>query len=181
MNDQIDQFGRDKSKTSLNFINDEKSKKILESLTEIKFQLENKDHVLKEAIKDTPSNMEKRISISNDSEFDQLYKKIEYLEKKLKDLTNQFEMRDSDKTNNIRIEKNREKSIFHNFNNENEQDQGRSLLVLEKQNQSKLYKFKFYHFLLLTSIILVILILLMSFQLRLNFFEVINLFLLQFN
>ena len=103
------------------------------------------------------------------------------LVKKLKDLTNQFEMRDSDKTNNIRIEKNREKSIFHNFNNENEQDQGRSLLVLEKQNQSKLYKFKFYHFLLLTSIILVILILLMSFQLRLNFFEVINLFLLQFN
>ena len=44
MSDQIDQFGRDKSKPLRDNFSDDKSKKILESLAEIKNQLENKNY-----------------------------------------------------------------------------------------------------------------------------------------
>ena len=40
----IDQFGRDTTKNNNPSINEEKSKKILDSLAEIKNQLENKDY-----------------------------------------------------------------------------------------------------------------------------------------
>ena len=40
----IDQFGRDTSKINSPILNEEKSKKILETLGEIKNQLENKDY-----------------------------------------------------------------------------------------------------------------------------------------
>ena len=47
MSDQIDQFGRDKSKPLSDNIEYDKSKKILESLAEIKNQLENKNYTPK--------------------------------------------------------------------------------------------------------------------------------------
>ena len=40
----IDQFGRDTTKNNNSSLNDEKSKKILDSLAEIKNQLENKEY-----------------------------------------------------------------------------------------------------------------------------------------
>ena len=40
----IDQFGRNTSKNNTSILNEEKSKKILDSLAEIKNQLENKDY-----------------------------------------------------------------------------------------------------------------------------------------
>ena len=40
----IDQFGRDTTKNNNPSLNEEKSKKILDSLAEIKNQLENKDY-----------------------------------------------------------------------------------------------------------------------------------------
>ena len=40
----IDQFGRDTSKNNTPSLNEEKSKKILDSLAEIKNQLESKDY-----------------------------------------------------------------------------------------------------------------------------------------
>ena len=39
----IDQFGRDTSKSNTSNLNEDKSKKILDSLAEIKKQLENKE------------------------------------------------------------------------------------------------------------------------------------------
>ena len=42
----IDQFGRDTTKNNNPSLNEEKSKKILDSLAEIKNQLENKDCLL---------------------------------------------------------------------------------------------------------------------------------------
>ena len=44
MVDNIDQFGRDTSKNISSSLNEEKSKKILDSLAEIKNQLENKEY-----------------------------------------------------------------------------------------------------------------------------------------
>ena len=40
----IDQFGRDTSKSNTSNLNEDKSKKILDSLAEIKKQLENKEY-----------------------------------------------------------------------------------------------------------------------------------------
>ena len=69
----IDQFGRDTSKNNNPSLNEEKSKKILESLAEIKNQLENKDY--------NPNfdDSSPKIKVSNsrsNSDFDELKSKI---------------------------------------------------------------------------------------------------------
>jgi len=180
MNDQVDQFGRDKIISSRNNIQEDKSKKILESLTEIKNQLENKD--FKPNINSNqPSTNNETKNISKISDFDQLHNKVELLEKKINDLINQIELKDYNTENDIEKNFSNENSIFHNFDKENDLDSGKSLLVLDDQDKSKLYIFKFYHFFLLTLFMIIFLVLLISFQLKISFFEVIEIFLSEFN
>ena len=183
MSDQVDQFGRDKSKTSLNNISEDKSKKILETLAEIKNQLNNKDYKPKIDINHTSKNLDKDSKVINSKnlDFDQLKNKIDYLEKRLISLINHIELEGLDKDSQIKRQDDKEKSIFHNFGGENDSDKGRSLLVLEEQLNPKFYKIKLHHFLLITIFFFIILILLISLQLKVNFFEVINIFLTKFN
>ena len=181
MSDQVDQFGRDKSKTSTDFENLDKSKKILDTLAEIKNQLENKNYTPKVEVNNNSSNKESKILKKENSNFEELYKKIEYLEKKIIDLSEQIELKKFNKDTEIKIQDIESESIFHNFDNENTINNGRSLLVLEEENQSKFYKIKFHHFLLMVIFLIIILISLTSFQLKVNFIDVINLFLLKFN
>ena len=76
----IDQFGRDTTKNNNQRFNDEKSKKILDSLAEIKNQLENKDY--NPNVDDSSPRI--RVSdLKNKSDFDELKLKIESLEKKI--------------------------------------------------------------------------------------------------
>ncbi len=65
----IDQFGRDTSKNNGPSLNEEKSKKILDSLAEIKNQLENKDY---NPNVDDSSTKIKISSSKNKSDFDEL-------------------------------------------------------------------------------------------------------------
>ena len=75
----IDQFGRDTTKNNNPSLNEEKSKKILDSLAEIKNQLENKDY--NPNVDDSSPRI--RVSnLKNKSDFDELKFKIESLEKK---------------------------------------------------------------------------------------------------
>ena len=180
MSDQVDQFGRDKAKSSIVNIQEDKSKKILESLTEIKNQLENKDFKPNINVNQSSTNNENK-NINKISDFDQLHKKVELLEKKINDLINQIELKNYKTEKNIDKNFSNENSIFHNFDKENDLDSGKSLLVLDDQDKSKLYIFKFYHFFLLTLFMIVFLILLISFQLKISFFEVIEIFLSEFN
>ncbi len=181
MNDQVDQFGRDKRKTPTDFLNTDKSKKILDSLAEIKKQLENKNYTPKTNENDPSLNKNLKILKSQNSDFEQLNKKIEYLETKLTELINQFEFENLSKGSQINLQNSSEKSVFHIFNNENKLDKGKSLLVLEKQNQSLVYKVKFHHFLFTTIFFIMTLVMLISFMLDKSFIKVINIFLSKFN
>ena len=88
MNDQVDQFGRDKSKTLSDNISNDRSKKILESLAEIKNQLENKDYTPKVEVNNNTLNRDVKNIKSKNLDFDLLQKRIELLEEKLINLTN---------------------------------------------------------------------------------------------
>ena len=76
----VDQFGRDTSKNYISSLNEGKSKKILDSLAEIKNQLENKNYnpnVEESILKTKVSNTK------NNSNYEELKLKIESLEEKL--------------------------------------------------------------------------------------------------
>jgi len=75
----IDQFGRDTSKNDISSLNEGKSKKILDSLAEIKDQLENKNYNpnVEESIPKT-----KVSSTKNNSNYEELKLKIESIMKR---------------------------------------------------------------------------------------------------
>ena len=75
----LDQFGRDTTKNNNPSFNEEKSKKILDSLAEIKNQLENKDY---NPNVDDSSPRIRASNLKNKSDFDELKLKIESLEKR---------------------------------------------------------------------------------------------------
>ena len=181
MSDQIDQFGRDKSKPLSDNISDDKSKKILESLAEIKNQLENKDYTPKVEVNNNTLNRDVKNIKSKNLDFDLLQKRIEFLEEKLFTLANKVPSKH--KNTKLDIEENieLEKSIFHSFGNDHDLDKGKSLLVLEDQNQSQIFKFKFIHFIFVTIALIIALILLTSYELKIGFLEIINIFFSNFN
>ncbi len=128
----IDQFGRDTSNNNSN-LNVEKSKKILESLAEIKSQLENKDY---NPNFDDSSPKIKFATSRDNSDFDELKLKIESLEKKL----NSIDTLLNNKSINEEIYKpisqkfDGNVSIFHQLDNQSSTQSNNSLLVLENEN-----------------------------------------------
>jgi len=181
MNDLIDQFGRDKSKNLNNIINDDKSKQILESLSEIKKQLENKDYSPEIEVNDNASDQNVKNKKIKNLDFDKLQQRIELLEETLITLNNQSLSKNYKTEFNTNEIGQYEKSIFHSFKKDDEYIKGKSLLVLENQNQSKIFKFKFYHFIFVTTIMTITLILLMSFKLKKGFLEITEIFFSSFN
>jgi hypothetical protein len=175
MNDQVDQFGRDKSKP----LSDDKSKKILESLAEIKNQLENKDYTPKVEVNKNISNRDVKSINSKNLDFDLLQKRIELLEEKLINLTNQSQSDNYKMETNIEEIVEFQESIFHRFGNDHNLDKGKSLLVLESQNESKI--FKFYHFIFVIISMMIALILLIAYELKIDFFEITEIFISNFN
>jgi HPt (histidine-containing phosphotransfer) domain-containing protein len=181
MNDQVDQFGRDKSKHLSDNISNERSKKILESLAEIKNQLENKDYTPKVEVNNNTLNRDVKSIKSKNLDFDLLQKRIELLEEKLINLSSQSPSENYKKNANIEEIVEFEKSIFHNFENKHDLDKGKSLLVLESQDQSKIFKFKFYHFMFVTISMTIVLILLTAYKLKIDFFAITEIFISNFN
>ena len=153
----IDQFGRDTSKNNNPSLNEEKSKKILDSLAEIKDQLENKNYNpnVEESIPKT-----KISSTKNNSNYEELKLKIESLEEKL----NSIDTFIKNKSKNINVHEpidqklDRGFSIFHQIDNQTSIQKNKSLLVLKNENDFNKSNYKFFHFITTISILFLLLV-----------------------
>ena len=167
----IDQFGRDTSKSNTSNLNEDKSKKILDSLAEIKKQLENKEYSPK--VEQTSATIE--VKSNNDNlDFNELNSKIESLEKKLNSLDS-FLQNKSEVTQ-VGQSLDGELSIFHQLDNQSPIKQNKSLLVLESENINYKSKFKLFHFIMTINFLFLILIGLIVYIKNIPIKEVLNIF-----
>ena len=153
----IDQFGRDTSNNNNSNLNVEKSKKILESLAEIKSQLENKDY----NPNFNDSSPKTKVSNSRDnSDFDELKLKIDSLEKKL----NSIDMLLNSESINEKIYEpmsqkfDESVSVFHQLDNQSSTQNNNSLLVLENENDLYKSNFNLFRFIMTVNFLFFILI-----------------------
>ena len=167
----IDQFGRDTSKSNTSNLNEDKSKKILDSLAEIKKQLENKEYSPK--VEQTSPTIE--VKSNNDNlDFNELNSKIESLEKKINSLDS-FLQKKSEVTQ-LDQSLDGELSIFHQLDNQSPIKQNKSLLVLESENVNYKSKFKLFHFIMTINFLFLILISLIVYLKNIPIKEVLNIF-----
>ena len=167
----IDQFGRDTSKSNTSNLNEDKSKKILDSLAEIKKQLENKEYSPK--VEQTSPTIE--VKSNNDNlDLNKLNSKIESLEKKLNSLDT-FLQNQSEVTQ-VGQSLDGELSIFHQLDNQSSIKQNKSLLVLESENINYKSKFKLFHFIMTINFLFLILISLIVYIKNIPIKEVLNIF-----
>ena len=151
----IDQFGRDTSRNSGPSLNEEKSKKILDSLAEIKNQLENTDYI---------PNVDETTPIKNnsknESDFDELKSKIESLEKKLNSidtyLNNKSNIKQVHEPMSQKLDG--DLSVFHQIDNQSSMQQNKSLLVLENENDLNKSNFNLFRFIMTINILFLVLI-----------------------
>ena len=167
----IDQFGRDTSKSIISNLNEDKSKKILDSLAEIKKQLENKEYSPK--VEQTSPTIE--VKSNNDNlDFNELNSKIVSLEKKLNSLDS-FLQNKSEVTQ-VGQSLDGELSIFHQLDDQSSIKQNKSLLVLESENINYKSKFKLFHFIMTINFLFLILISLIVYIKNIPIKEVLNIF-----
>ena len=167
----IDQFGRDTSKSNTSNLNEDKSKKILDSLAEIKKQLENKEYSPK--VEQTSPTIEVK-STNDNLDFNELNSKIESLEKKINSLDS-FLQKKSEVTQ-LDQSLDGELSIFHQLDNQSPIKQNKSLLVLESENINYKSKFKLFHFIMTINFLFLILIGLIIYIKNIPIKEVLNIF-----
>ena len=167
----IDQFGRDTSKSNTSNLNEDKSKKILDSLAEIKKQLENKEYSPK--VEQTSPSIE--VKSNNDNlDFNELNSKIESLEKKLNSLDSFLQNKSKVTQEDQSLDG--ELSIFHQLDNQSPIKQNKSLLVLESENINYKSKFKLFHFIMTINFLFLILISLIVYIKNIPIKEVLNIF-----
>ena len=153
----IDQFGRDTTKNNNPSINEEKSKKILDSLAEIKDQLENKDY--NPNVDDSSPRIRAR-NLKNKSDFDELKLKIESLEKKLNTidtfLNNKSSIKEIHEPTSKKLDG--DLSIFHQLDYQSSRQQNKSLLVLENESDLNRSNFNLFHFIMTINFLFLVLI-----------------------
>ena len=153
----IDQFGRDTTKNNNPSLNEEKSKKILDSLAEIKNQLENKDY---NPNVDDSSPRIRASNLKNKSDFDELKLKIESLEKKINTidtyLNNKSNIKQVHEPMSQKLDG--DLSVFHQIDNQSSMQQNKSLLVLENENDLNKSNFNLFRFIMTINILFLILI-----------------------
>ena len=176
MNSEVDQFGR--STNNSDVLNDDKSKRILEALSDIKNQLQNDEFIPKVEKENISRIKDIKKDIKHDLDFKNLHYKIESLEKKINQIVENLQ---NNQKGGLKKEEELEEevqSIFHKIeNNNSDQKQSKSIIVLENQNLQNISSFKFYHFLILLIILLVVLTLITSNNLGLTISESLNFFL----
>ena len=173
MVDNIDQFGRDTSKNISSSLNEEKSKKILDSLAEIKNQLENKEY--------NPNVDDSSTKISNPnnkSDFDELKSKIETLEKKINSINTFLNSSSSkDKVHETVSQKlDGELSIFHKLDDQSSIQQNKSLLVLENESDFNRSNFNLFRFIMTINFLIIVLIALIVYIKDIPIKDIINIF-----
>ena len=172
----IDQFGRDTSNNNSN-LNLEKSKKILESLAEIKSQLENKDH---NPNFDDSSPRIRVSNLKNKSDFDELKLKIESLEKKLNTIDAFLNNKSSNEKFHEPINKklDGDLSIFHKLDNQSSIQQNKSLLVLEDEGDFNRSNFNLFRFIMTINFLTIVLIALIVYIKDIPIKDIISIFLI---
>ena len=179
MNSEVDQFGR--SAINSDDLSDDKSKRILDALSDIKNQLQNDEYIPKVEKENLSRTKDTKKDINHDLDFKNLHLKIESLEKKINQIVENLQNNQKsifDKEEEINEE---DQSIFHKIENSKlEQKQSKSIVVLENQNLQNISNFKFYHFLILLFILLTSLIVIVSKKLGLPISESLNFFLKSF-
>ena len=173
----IDQFGRDTTKNNNPSLNEEKSKKILDSLAEIKNQLENKDYNPK--IDDTSSRT-RASNLKNKSDFDELKLKIESLEKKLNTIDAFLNNKSSNEKFHEPINQklDGDLSIFHKLDNQSSIQQNKSLLVLEDEGDFNRSNFNLFRFIMTINFLIIVLIALIVYIKDIPIKDIISIFLI---
>ena len=180
MNSDVDQFGR--STNSSDGLNDDKSKRILEALSDIKNQLQNDEFIPKVEKENISRIKDIKKDIKHDLDFKNLHYKIESLEKKINQIVENLQNNQKGGLKKEEELEEEDQSIFHKIENNNSgQKQSKSIIVLENQNLQNISSFKFYHFLILLVILLVVLTLIISNNLGLTISESLNFFLSLFS
>ena len=153
----IDQFGRDTTKNNNPSLNEEKSKKILDSLAEIKNQLENKDYNPK---LDDSSPRTRASNLKNKSDFDELKLKIESLEKKINTIDTYLNNKSSIKQvyEPMSQKLDGDLSVFHQIDNQSSMQQNKSLLVLENESDLNKSNFNLFRFIMTINFLFLVLI-----------------------
>ena len=176
MNSEVDQFGR--STNNSDVLNDDKSKRILEALSDIKNQLQNDEFIPKVEKENITRSKEIKKDNNYDLDFKNLHYKIESLENKINQIVDNLQNNQKGslkKEEELVVE---DQSIFHKIENKNlDQKQSKSIVVLKDQNPQNISRFKFYHFLLLLIILITTLTLIASKKLGLPISESLNFFL----
>ncbi len=173
----IDQFGRDTTKNNNPSLNEEKSKKILDSLAEIKNQLENKDY---NPNIDDSSPRTRASNLKNKSDFDELKLKIESLEKKLNSIDTFLNNKSSNEKFHEPINQKLEGdlSIFHRLDNKLSIQQNKSLLVLEDEADFNRSNFNLFRFIMTINFLIIFLIVLIVYIKDIPIKDIISIFLI---
>ena len=173
----IDQFGRDTTKNNNPSLNEEKSKKILDSLAEIKNQLENKDY---NPNIDDSSPRTRASNLKNKSDFDELKLKIESLEKKLNTIDTFLNNKSSNEKFHEPINKklDGDLSIFHKLDNQSSIQQNKSLLVLEDEADFNRSNFNLFRFIMTINFLIIVLIALIVYIKDIPIKDIISIFLI---
>ena len=177
MVDNIDQFGRETSKNLSSSLNEEKTKKISDSLAEIKNQLENKDY---NPNVDDSSTKIKISNSKNKSDFDELKSKIETLEKKLNSINtflNNYSIKE--KVHEPVSQKlDGDLSIFHKLDDQSSIQQNKSLLVLEDEADFNRSNFNLFRFIMTINFLIIVLIALIVYIKDIPIKDIISIFLI---
>ena len=173
----IDQCGRDNTKNNNPSLNEEKSKKILDSLAEIKNQLENKDY---NPNIDESSPRTRASNLKNKSDFDELKLKIESLEKKLNTIDTFLNNKSSNEKFHEPINQklDGDLSIFHKLDNQSSIQQNKSLLVLEDEADFNRSNFNLFRFIMTINFLIIALIALIIYIKDIPIKDVISIFLI---
>ena len=176
MNTEVDQFGRNAANSD--GLSEDKSKKILEALSDIKNQLQNDEFIPKVEKENITRSKEIDKDTNHELDFKNLHYKIESLEKKINQIVENLQNNQKGVFKKEEELEEEDQSIFHKIeNNNSDQKQSKSIIVLENQNLQNISSFKFYHFLILLIILLVVLTLMTSNNLELTISESLNFFL----
>ena len=180
MKSEVDQFGR--STNNSDVLNDDKSKRILEALSDIKNQLQNDEFIPKIEKENITRTKDLKKDINHDLDFKTLHYKIESLEKKINQIVENLQNNQKGGLKKEEELEEEDQSIFHKIENNNSgQKQSKSIIVLENQNLQNISSFKFYHFLILLVILLVVLTLIISNNFGLTIPESLSFFLSLFS
>ena len=179
MNSEVDQFGRRTNNSD--GLNDDKSKRILEALSDIKNQLQNDEFIPKVEKENITRSKEIKKDTNHDLDFKNLHYKIESLEKKINQIVENLQNNQKGVLKKEEGLEEEAQSIFHKIENNNSDQQSKSIVVLENQSLQNISNFKFYHFLILLFILLVVLTLITSNNLGLTISESLNFFLSLFS